>query len=119
MRRTLFLIAGGFFFLLGAIGVVVPLLPTVVFWIVAAWCFGKSSPRLEGWLLNHPAAGPHIRGWRERGAIGRRAKWTATAALVASSAVGLLTLALPLGLVPPGSLRGRRLLHLDPARLAA
>jgi uncharacterized membrane protein YbaN (DUF454 family) len=103
VRRALFLIAGSFFVLLGAIGAVVPLLPTVVFWIVAAWCFGRSSPRLEAWLLNHPAAGPHIRGWRERGAISRRAKLAATIALTASSAIGLLTLALPLGLVPLGA----------------
>ena len=100
MRRTLFLLGGGFFFLLGAVGIVVPLLPTVVFWIVAAWCFGRSSPRLEAWLLDHPSAGPHIRGWRERGAIERRAKWLATATLAASSAAGLVLLEPPLALVP-------------------
>lgn len=100
VRRTLFLVAGGFFFLLGAVGVVVPLLPTVVFWIVAAWCFGRSNPRFERWLLDHPTAGPHIRSWRERGAIRRRAKWTASVALLASSAIALLTLAYPLVLVP-------------------
>ena len=100
MRRTLFLLLGGFFFLVGAVGIAVPLLPTVVFWILAAWCFGRSSPRLEAWLLNHPAAGPHIRGWRERGAIGRRAKWLATATLAASSVTGLLLLEPPVAWLP-------------------
>ena len=100
MRRTLYLVAGGFFVLLGAIGIVVPLLPTVVFWIVAAWCFGRSSPRFERWLLAHRTVGPHIRGWRERGAISRRGKWSATAALALSSAVGLAMMAVPLGALP-------------------
>lgn len=102
VRRALFLVAGAFFFVLGAVGVVVPLLPTVVFWIVAAWCFGKSSPRFEAWLLAHPTAGPHIRAWRQRGAISRKGKWAASAALSVSSAAGFLSLALPLGLVPLG-----------------
>jgi uncharacterized membrane protein YbaN (DUF454 family) len=103
VRRTLYLVGGGFFFLLGAVGAVLPLLPTVVFWILAAWCFGRSSPRLEAWLLDHPGAGPHIRSWRERGAIGRRAKWLATVALAASSGLGLLTLSPSLALVPIGA----------------
>ncbi|HEX7944803.1 MAG TPA: YbaN family protein [Phenylobacterium sp.] len=39
---------------LGAIGVVLPLLPTVPFVILAAYCFGRSDPRIERWLLEHP-----------------------------------------------------------------
>ena len=63
--------------MLGIIGIVTPLLPTTIFLILAAWCFGKSSPRLEAWMLNHPRFGPSLRRWREEGAIPRRAKWMA------------------------------------------
>jgi uncharacterized membrane protein YbaN (DUF454 family) len=100
VRRILFLIAGGFFFVLGLAGMFVPLLPTVVFWIVAAWCFGKSNPRYEARLLAHPTVGPHIRAWRERGAISRRGKLAGSAGLIASSALGLLALAPPWSLAP-------------------
>ncbi|MCW3796764.1 YbaN family protein [Sphingomonas sp. BN140010] len=100
MRRTLFLLAGGLFFTVGFVGMFVPLLPTVVFWIIAAWCFGQSSPRFEAWLLRHPTVGPHILAWRQRGAISRRGKLAATAGLAASSAIGLLALRPPWSLAP-------------------
>lgn len=59
---------------LGAIGAVLPLMPTTIFLIFAAWFFAKSSPRLEAWLLNHPQFGPVLRNWREKGAISARGK---------------------------------------------
>lgn len=59
---------------LGGIGVVVPLMPTTVFLILAAACFARSSPAWEAWLLEHPRFGPSLRGWREEGAISRPAK---------------------------------------------
>lgn len=77
MKRLAFACAGGVMLMLGIIGIVTPLLPTTIFLILAAWCFGKSSPRLEAWMLNHPRFGPSLRRWREQGAIPRRAKWMA------------------------------------------
>jgi uncharacterized protein len=100
MRRALYFAAGVLFLAVGAIGTVVPLLPTVVFWIVAAWCFGRSDPRLEAWLLRHPTVGPHISSWRERRAISRSGKWAASLALTASVAISAWLLTLPLLLVP-------------------
>lgn len=74
MKRAAFACAGAVMLILGFIGIVTPLLPTVPFLIVAAWCFGKSSPRVEAWMLDHPRFGPSLRKWREEGAIPRRAK---------------------------------------------
>lgn len=59
---------------LGIIGIFVPLMPTTTFLILAAWCFARSSRRMENWLLNHRTFGPPIRAWRESGAISRRHK---------------------------------------------
>ena len=80
---------------LGMLGVVLPGLPTVPFLLVAAWAGGRGWPALEVWLLNHPKHGLAIRRWRDHGAVPRRAKWTASAMMVASTAV-LAVSALPL-----------------------
>jgi uncharacterized protein len=80
--------------LLGAVGVVLPVVPTVPFLLVAAWAASRGWPRLEVWLLEHEQFGPHIRRWRERGAVTRRAKTLASALMSASAAIVLL-LAIP------------------------
>ncbi len=72
---------------LGMIGVLVPVLPTVPFVILAAFAAGKGWPALEQRLLDHPRYGPHIRDWREHGAIPRNAKIIATVLMSASVAV--------------------------------
>ena len=59
---------------LGFVGAFVPLMPTTIFLILAAACFTRSSPRLEGWLLDHPRFGSTLRAWRAEGAVPRRAK---------------------------------------------
>jgi uncharacterized membrane protein YbaN (DUF454 family) len=49
-------------------------MPTTIFLILAAWCFARSSPALEAWLLDHRKFGPPLRAWRQQGAISRPAK---------------------------------------------
>lgn len=74
MLRHFYLICGFSSLGLGAIGAFLPLLPTVPFMILAAFCFARSSPALEARLLEHRHFGPHIRRWREKGAISRRGR---------------------------------------------
>lgn len=71
---------------IGIVGVFVPLLPTTPFLLVAAWCFSRSSPRLEEWLFDHPSLGPPLRDWRREGAISARAKAIALTLMAASFA---------------------------------
>ena len=77
--------------LLGVIGVVVPGLPTVPFMILAAWAASKGWPQLEHRLVNHKRYGPHISRWRENGSIPRRAKVYATAMMLFSVSVLILS----------------------------
>jgi uncharacterized membrane protein YbaN (DUF454 family) len=72
---------------LGVVGAFVPLLPTTVFLLIAAWAFARSSERWHRYLLDHPKFGPVIRAWRAHRALPRRAKRAALLALAVSAAV--------------------------------
>ena len=100
--RSLWLAGGLTSVALGSIGVIVPLLPTVPFMILAAFCFAKSSPALERRLIEHPRFGPHIVSWREKGAVSRKGKWAATAAFAFSIALGFWMMAMPWAFIPIG-----------------
>ncbi len=76
---------------LGVIGLFLPIMPTTIFMIFAAACFGHSSPRFEAWLLNHRWFGTSIRRWRERGAIPRKAKILAIGSMAGGYVVMLVT----------------------------
>src|SRR5215204_1724251 len=79
--RIIYFCLGWVMVALGVIGLIMPLMPGVVFLIVAAWCFARSSPRLEVWLLEHPKFGKPLRDWRAAGAISRSAKAMACAGM--------------------------------------
>lgn len=68
---------------LGVIGVVLPILPSTPFALLAAMCFAKGSPRLHRWLIGHPVFGPGIRNWQKHGAIAPRAKRIACLSMIA------------------------------------
>ena len=69
---------------LAALGAVLPLLPTTVFLIIAAWAFGRASPALRARLLSDPRVGPGLRNWQQHGTVSRRAKRAAAIAMAAS-----------------------------------
>jgi uncharacterized membrane protein YbaN (DUF454 family) len=102
IKRQLYLWAGLLALALGTAGIALPLLPTVPFMILAAFCFARSNPALESRLLNHPKFGTHLVAWREKGAISRRGKWSATIAFGFSVAIGFAVSPLPWSLVPMG-----------------
>lgn len=65
-------------------GVFVPGLPVTIFVITASYCFARSSPRFENWLLENRWFGPRLKRFRETGGMPRSAKkaallsmWTA------------------------------------------
>ena len=64
LKNKFYIAAGFFFVVLGAIGIVLPILPTTPFLLIAAGLFMRSSGRLYLWLTNHRYLGPFIRNYR-------------------------------------------------------
>lgn len=75
---------------LAMIGVVLPLLPTVPFLLLAAFFFARSSSRLHNWLISHRTFGPMILDWQRSGAIRPRAKKAATLSVAAVFGLSIL-----------------------------
>ena len=91
-----FYLAGGFIAMaLAAIGVALPIMPTVPFLLVAVFCFARSNPKLEQRILDHPYWGPQVRDWQERRAISRRAKVLAIGAMATGVGFTWFTLGFP------------------------
>ena len=82
--RVLWLIFGLFSTACGIAGVLLPLVPTTPFLLLAAFAFARSSPRLHNWLVTHPRLGPPIADWRAHGAISRCTKIVAVAVMGAT-----------------------------------
>ena len=72
---------------LAILGVVLPVLPTVPFVLVAAYAAARGSDRLHRWLVNHPRFGPMITDWSETGSVSRKAKWLATGSMLFCAAI--------------------------------
>ena len=88
--RHLWTLAGLIAMGLGLVGAVLPLLPTVPFMILAAFCFARGSQRFHDWLTGHPQFGPAIRDWRAHGAISRRGKSAAGIGIAAAFVLSLV-----------------------------
>lgn len=84
--RWAYLVLAVISLLAGVIGLLLPLVPTVPFIILAAWAAARGSPRLLHWLEAHPHFGPTLTDWRRGRVVRRRAKWLAAAAMGGSCA---------------------------------
>jgi uncharacterized membrane protein YbaN (DUF454 family) len=72
--RIVLIVLGTLFLALGAIGVILPGLPTTPFLLLAAAMYVRSSERLYSWILHHRIFGRMIREFRETRSISLRAK---------------------------------------------
>lgn len=99
VKRSLYLGAGLSSLALGLVGAVLPIMPTVPFLLLAAFCFARSNPVWEQKLLDHPTYGPSLRQWRDRRAIARPAKVGAIGAMSVGALVTWFTLGWPWVLV--------------------
>jgi len=89
MQRILFLCLGWLAIVLGTLGIVLPLLPTTPFVLLAAWCFARSSPRFHHWPLWRSPFGRYIRHWQQHRAMPPGAKGRAMLLIVVTFSVSL------------------------------
>ena len=83
--RWMFVILGWVFFVLGIIGILLPVMPTAPFILLAAGCWARSSRRFHFWLINHKYFGKYVRDWEDRRAVPLYAKWLATIMMTIST----------------------------------
>ena len=94
-RRAAWIVLGLLSVAVGGIGIVVPGLPTTVFFIIAAACFTRSSPRLEQWVLDLPRIGPAVRRYRAGLGMPLRAKYWACGMIVVFTTISIVVVDLP------------------------
>lgn len=75
--KWLYVSLGISFVFLAVIGVILPLVPTTPFLLLASYFFVRSSPRLNSWLLHSRLFGPILRDWQEKRGVRRSVKFTA------------------------------------------
>jgi uncharacterized membrane protein YbaN (DUF454 family) len=95
VRAMLLRTAGFAFFALGTVGMVVPLLPTTIFWILAVWAFAGSSPKWRQRILSHPKFGPAVGDFVDHRILRRRGKWYAVVGIYGGLSLSSWLLKLP------------------------
>jgi hypothetical protein len=91
--RALLWACGVVALLLGALGVVVPGLPTTPFVLLAGACFVRASPRTHRWLLKNRTFGPLLREWEKHRSVSRRVKRFGLTAMALTAGFSLWALA--------------------------
>ncbi len=94
IRRLVYVVFGHLFLVVGIIGVVVPLLPTTPFILLACFCYERGSPKFHAIVLENKYVGPYVRNWKQNGSIPLRAKIVAVSMIVLS--IGYIVYAAPL-----------------------
>ncbi|CAM3736203.1 DUF454 domain-containing protein [Rahnella bruchi] len=89
MKRILLIMVGWLSVVLATLGVVLPLLPTTPFLLLAAWCFARSSPRFHHWLLHRSWFGSYLRHWHAHRALPKGAKPKAVALIVITFSISI------------------------------
>ena len=89
-KRLAWLSLGLLCVVLGTIGLILPLMPTTVFLLVATFAFARSSPKLHNWLLEHKVFGNMIKNWQNHKAISKKAKRASAVSMIAIVALSWL-----------------------------
>jgi uncharacterized membrane protein YbaN (DUF454 family) len=84
IRKAVLIFLGTVCVGLGVLGMFLPLMPTTVFLLMAAYCYSKSSEKFHNWLMTNKLFGKYISDYKSGKGISLRQKITTIAILWAS-----------------------------------
>lgn len=90
IKRAIMLFCGLLSLLLGVAGIILPVLPTVPFILLSAFCFARSSDRLYNWLHQHPWFADGLKQWQQNRAIRKSLKRRAYLVCAISFTISIL-----------------------------
>lgn len=88
--RAILAVVGTVALALGVVGIIVPILPTTPFLLLAAACYARASDRLYAWLLGQPSLGPIITQWRQSRSLPPGVRNRALAVVAVTFAVSIV-----------------------------
>ena len=84
MKKAIFFILGWLCLIMAYIGIVTPGIPFSIFLVGAAYCFSRSSKKMENWIYNHRHFGPFLLNWENKRVFPQRAKYAMIAVMSSS-----------------------------------
>ena len=93
--RAVFAVLGTIFLGLAVLGIVLPVLPTTPFLLLAAACYARASTRLHAWLLARPSLGPIIEHWQRSRSLAPGIKRRALVIILATFSVSIILVGEP------------------------
>lgn len=100
LKQIIFLIIGCLSLALGCVGIVLPILPTVPFFLLTVFCFANSSQKLHDWFIGTQMYKKHLESFVQKKGMTVRTKATILASVTALMAVGFV-LMLRKGIIVP------------------
>lgn len=91
IKRAIFFILGCLSLFMAYIGLVTPGIPYSPFIVFSAYCFSKSSKRMENWIYNHPIFGPFLLNWQTKKIFPTKMKYFMVAMMSTSLVIILFT----------------------------
>ena len=76
ISKVIFITVGCICLALGTVGIILPILPTVPFFMATAFCFAKSSERLHSWFVSSNMYKKHLQSFVEKRGMLMKTKLT-------------------------------------------
>ena len=92
-KRLLFLVVGCISLALGCVGIVLPILPTVPFFLLTVFCFANSSQKMHDWFVNTQMYHKHLESFVQKKGMTKKTKATILTPVTALMAVGFFLMA--------------------------
>jgi len=84
IKKAIFFILGWCCLIMAYIGVVTPGIPFSIFLVGAAYCFARSSKKMEAWIYNHKHFGPFLTNWENKSVFPQKGKYAMIVVMTSS-----------------------------------